>query len=114
MGNGISLIIFAGIVAGLPARLPVPGTWPYRCDFRLVIFDHCSGDCSYCIIVFVERAQRRVLIQYPNASWHEGYGRSELAPPLKINTAGVIRRSAAVLLMPLSVAQFTAGEMHQG
>ncbi|MEQ8390538.1 MAG: preprotein translocase subunit SecY [Thalassospira sp.] len=114
IGNGISLIIFAGIVAGLPSA--IAGTLELgrtgAISALVIVAILVLAVAVIAFIVFVERAQRRVLIQYPKrqVGMKVMEGQSSHLP-LKINTAGVIPPifASSLLLMPLSVAQFTAG-----
>ncbi|MBX2833226.1 MAG: preprotein translocase subunit SecY [Rhodospirillales bacterium] len=114
IGNGISLIIFAGIVAGLPSA--IAGTLELgrtgAISALVIVAIIVLAIAVIAFIVFVERAQRRVLIQYPKrqVGMKVMEGQSSHLP-LKINTAGVIPPifASSLLLMPLSVAQFTAG-----
>lgn len=114
IGNGISLIIFTGIVAGLPAA--IAGTLELgrtgAISALVIVAIIVLAIAVIAFIVFVERAQRRVLIQYPKrqVGMKVMEGQSSHLP-LKINTAGVIPPifASSLLLMPLSVAQFTAG-----
>jgi preprotein translocase subunit SecY len=123
IGNGISLIIMAGIVAQLPTAIAQAleggrtGTLS-----PLVIFGVLALAAGLILFIcFMERAQRRVLIQYPKRQSQRGQiqqDRSHL--PLKINTAGVIPPifASSLLLMPLTIVQFsgtrTAGESAWG
>ncbi|MET4731746.1 preprotein translocase subunit SecY [Thalassospira sp. MBR-102] len=114
IGNGISLIIFTGIVAGLPAA--IAGTLELgrtgAISALVIVAIIVLAIAVIAFIVFMERAQRRVLIQYPKrqVGMKVMEGQSSHLP-LKINTAGVIPPifASSLLLMPLSVAQFTAG-----
>jgi preprotein translocase subunit SecY len=114
IGNGISLIIMAGIVAMMPTELiqlfasGQTGAIPtgYVVGFLLLFVGLIFGIC------FMERAQRRVLIQYPKRAQQRGGMTQEKSHlPLKINTAGVIPPifASSLLLMPLTVAQFMTG-----
>ncbi len=117
VGNGISLIIMAGIVAHLPTTLvqlfeggrsgsmnPVTLVAILAAVAGLVLF-----------ICFMERAQRRILIQYPKRQTQRGVQSERSHLPLKINTAGVIPPifASSLLLMPLTVSQF-AGQAQTG
>ena len=113
VGNGISLIIFAGIVAVLPGTIgrllglaqqgqlsPIALLFILAMVVAVVVF-----------IVFMERAQRRLLIQYPKrqeGNRMAGGERSFL--PLKVNTAGVIPPifASSLLLLPSTIANFAA------
>jgi preprotein translocase subunit SecY len=115
IGNGISLIIFAGIVAGLPsgvaALLELGRTGQMSIFVILGIlvmaFVVIAG------IVFFERAQRRLLIQYPKRQVGMKMSQAESSHmPLKLNTAGVIPPifASSLLLLPITVANFSAGQ----
>jgi len=111
IGNGVSLIIMAGIVAQLPTGLAKvleggrTGTMS-----PLVIMAILALVLGLILFIcFMERAQRRVLIQYPKRQTARGQMASERSHlPLKINTAGVIPPifASSLLLMPLTIAQF--------
>ncbi|WP_292036862.1 MULTISPECIES: preprotein translocase subunit SecY [unclassified Brevundimonas] len=113
VGNGISLIIFAGIVAVLPstvARLLGLAQQGQMSVFTL-LFIAIMAVAVIVFIVFMERAQRRLLIQYPKrqeGNRMTGGERSFL--PLKVNTAGVIPAifASSLLMLPTTVATFTA------
>jgi len=113
VGNGISLIIFAGIVAVLPAtvvRLFGLAQQGQISPFAL-LFIVVLAAAIVAFIVFMERAQRRLLIQYPKrqeGNRMAGGERSFL--PLKVNPAGVIPAifASSLLMLPTTVAQFTA------
>jgi preprotein translocase subunit SecY len=115
IGNGISLIIFAGIVANLPfgiAQMLELGRQGQLSIFAIMGIVAMSLVAIY-VIVFVERAQRRLLIQYPKRQvgnqMMQG-DRSHL--PLKLNTSGVIPPifASSLLLLPITVANFSAGQ----
>ena len=113
VGNGISLIIFAGIVAVLPgtiARMLGLAQQGQLSPFAL-LFIAVMAVGVVVFIVFMERAQRRLLIQYPKrqeGNRMAGGERSFL--PLKVNTAGVIPPifASSLLMLPTTVAQLTA------
>ena len=118
IGNGVSLIIMAGIVAQLPTSLSQifeggrTGTMP---AFEIIAILLLTA-ALVLGICFMERAQRRVLIQYPKRQTARGQMQAERSHlPLKINTAGVIPPifASSLLLMPLTIAQF-AGNRVQG
>ncbi|MBK8008199.1 MAG: preprotein translocase subunit SecY [Rhizobiales bacterium] len=114
IGNGISLIIFAGIVAELPAALAglldLGRTGAVSTALILLIILVAISAITF--IVFMERAQRRLLVQYPKRQignkMFEGQS-SHL--PLKLNSSGVIPPifASSLLLVPVTIAQFTAG-----
>ncbi|MFY9624912.1 MAG: preprotein translocase subunit SecY [Rhodoplanes sp.] len=115
IGNGISLIIFAGIVAELPSAiagmLELGRQGALSTGIILVIIVMAIAVIAF--IVFMERAQRRLLIQYPKRQignrMFEGQS-SHL--PLKLNTSGVIPPifASSLLLLPTTVANFNAGQ----
>src|SRR3954464_15647870 len=118
IGNGVSLIIMAGIVAQLPTALAQAfeggrtGQLSPLVIMGVVIL--CLGLIAF--ICFMERAQRRVLIQYPKRQTRQGLMQADRSHlPLKVNTAGVIPPifASSLLLMPLTIAQF-AGNRVQG
>ncbi|MET1410873.1 preprotein translocase subunit SecY [Roseibium sp. HPY-6] len=114
IGNGISLIIFAGIVAGLPSavvqtlelgRQGSLATWIILAVIVLAVV--VIG-----FIVFMERAQRRLLIQYPKRQMgNRMFEGNTSFLPLKLNTAGVIPPifASSLLLVPATFAGFNQG-----
>ena len=113
VGNGISLIIFAGIVANLPAALA--GTLELGRTGALsglvILFLLVLSLAVITFIVFVERAQRRVVVQYPKRQQgNRMFGGESSHIPLKVNTAGVIPPifASSLLLLPITVASFSA------
>ena len=118
IGNGISLIIMAGIVARLPVTLVqlFESGRSGSIDPLRLIFVIVGVAILVLFICFMERAQRRVLIQYPKRQTARGQIQQERSHlPLKVNTSGVIPPifASSLLLMPLTVAQFL-GERAQG
>ncbi len=114
VGNGISLIIFAGIVAQLPSALV--GTLELgrtgALPTLIILFLLVMSVAVIAFIVFMERAQRRILIQYPKQQrGNKTYGGENSHLPLKLNTAGVIPPifASSLLLMPITFAGFSAG-----
>jgi preprotein translocase subunit SecY len=115
IGNGISLIILAGIVAELPSA--IVGTFELGrqgvLSTGLILLVGAMAIMVIGFIVFMERAQRRLLIQYPKRQvgnrMFEGQS-SHL--PLKLNTSGVIPPifASSLLLLPTTVANFNAGQ----
>src|SRR6185437_6244008 len=116
VGNGISLIIFAGIVANLPhalaSTLELGRTGAISTVF-IILFLLISV-LVVGFIVFMERAQRRILVQYPKRQQgNRMFGGEASHLPLKINTSGVIPPifASSLLLLPATIANFqTAGE----
>ncbi|HEX4737653.1 MAG TPA: preprotein translocase subunit SecY [Allosphingosinicella sp.] len=118
IGNGVSLIIMAGIVAQLPSTLGqmFEGGRTGSLSPLLIIGVIVVAAALILGICFMELAQRRVLIQYPKRQTARGQMQSERSHlPLKVNTAGVIPPifASSLLLMPLTIAQF-AGNRVQG
>ena len=115
IGNGISLIIMAGIVSQLPTALvnlfEGGRTGTMAPMLILVILVLVIGLIAF--ICFMERAQRRVLIQYPKRQTARGMQQSDKSfLPLKINMANVIPPifASSLLLMPLTIVQFAGNQ----
>ncbi|NVJ93360.1 MAG: preprotein translocase subunit SecY [Methylocystaceae bacterium] len=115
IGNGISLIIFAGIVANLPRALV--GTLELgrtgALSVLLIVFLLVMSVGVIMFIVFMERAQRKVIIQYPKRQrGNKVYGGESSHMPMKINTSGVIPPifASSLLLLPTTVISMTAGQ----
>ncbi|HEX8554271.1 MAG TPA: preprotein translocase subunit SecY [Sphingomonas sp.] len=117
IGNGVSLIIMAGIVASLPTTLLqlLEGGRSGSLDPIKLIGIIIAVVALVLFICFMERAQRRILIQYPKRQTQRGMQADRSHLPLKINTAGVIPPifASSLLLMPLTISQF-AGNRVQG
>ena len=114
VGNGISLIIFAGIVANLPhalaSTLELGRTGAISTVFIILFLAMSIVVVGF--IVFMERAQRRILVQYPKRQQgNRMFGGEASHLPLKINTSGVIPPifASSLLLLPATVANFQAG-----
>ena len=116
IGNGVSLIIMAGIVAQMPTFASNLGQ------------AYSAGDTGSLLIVglivlivimilgicYCERAQRRLLIQYPKRATQRGMMQADRSHlPLKINTAGVIPPifASSLLLLPLTITQFAGNSL---
>jgi preprotein translocase subunit SecY len=114
VGNGTSLIIFAGIVANLPtamANLLDLGRTGALSPFFILGF-MVIAVAVIAFIVFMERAQRRIVVQYPKRQvGTRMFGGDSTHMPLKINTAGVIPPifASSILLIPATVAGFSQG-----
>jgi len=115
IGNGISLIIMAGIVAAMPrgiAQLLEGGrSGSMDATTVLAIIGLTIGLTLF--ICFMERAQRRVLVQYPKRQTARGTTQQERSHlPMKINIAGVIPPifASSLLLMPLTVIQMSGAQ----
>ena len=111
IGNGISLIIMAGIVSRLPVSVGqlFEQTRTGAISLGFVLMVTVLGLATIAFICLMERAQRKILIQYPKrqVGTRQYQGDSSFLP-LKINTSGVIPPifASSLLLMPLTVAQF--------
>ena len=115
IGNGISLIIFSGIVANLPqglaALLELGRTGQISTFVILGIIVMALAVIAF--IVVMERAQRRLLIQYPKRQvGNKMFQGDSSHMPLKLNTAGVIPPifASSLLLLPITVANFSKGQ----
>lgn len=111
IGNGISLIIFAGIVAELPGALASAFELSRRgtLSVPLLIALLVGIVAIIAIIVFMERAQRRLLVQYPKRQMGNRMAQGDNSHlPLKLNTAGVIPPifASSLLLLPATFAAF--------
>ena len=123
IGNGISLIIMAGIVAQMPrliANLLEGGRTGSISGYVVVGFIAMFVGLTL-LICFVERAQRRVLVQYPKRATQRGMMQADRSHlPLKLNTAGVIPPifASSLLLLPVTISQLggnqVAGESASG
>jgi preprotein translocase subunit SecY len=115
VGNGISLIIFAGIVANLPSALVSTlelGRTGALSAFFIVGF-MLLALLVIAVVVFVERAQRRIPVQYPKRQVGNRMFQGENTHlPLKLNTAGVIPPifASSLLLLPATIQGFATGE----
>ena len=111
VGNGISLIIFSGIVAEIPRALAstfeLGRTGALSATLIVIIFILIIFTVLF--IVFFERAMRKILINYPKRQvGNKVYGGESSHLPLKINTAGVIPAifASALLLLPVTLSNF--------
>ncbi|KCZ83259.1 preprotein translocase subunit SecY [Hyphomonas adhaerens MHS-3] len=114
IGNGVSLIIFAGIVAELPKAIVnlISQARATSVNVVFVIAIAAMVIALVVFIVFMERSQRRLLIQYPKRQQAHGAAQGQKSfLPLKINTAGVIPPifASALLMLPLTVVGFMGG-----
>lgn len=108
IGNGISIIIFAGIVAGLPSAiggtLELARTGELNFLMVLVLFALAIGVTAF--VIFVERAQRRITINYAKQQrGGQTYGGQSSHLPLKLNMAGVIPPifASSIILFPATI-----------
>ena len=114
VGNGTSLIIFAGIVAGLPGAIVQLFELSRTGSISpgILVFFILLALGVIAAIVFFERAQRRLLVQYPKRQVGNKMFQGDASHlPLKLNSSGVIPPifASSLLLLPITIAQFTAG-----
>ena len=109
IGNGISLIIFAGIVAGLPhaigGTLELARTGAFSIPLVLILF--VGSIAVTALVVFVERGQRKILVNYAKRQvGRKVYGGQSSHLPLKLNMAGVIPPifASSIILFPATLA----------
>ena len=109
LGNGISLIIFAGIAAGLPSAigntLEMARTGAFSIPLVLLLFFGAIGITA--LVVFVERGQRKILVNYAKRQvGNKVYGGQSSHLPLKLNMAGVIPPifASSIILFPATLA----------
>ena len=114
LGNGISLIIFAGIAAGLPtaigSTLELARTGAFSIPLVLVLFFGAIGVTS--LVVYVEKAQRRIVVNYAKRQvGNKMYGGQSSHLPLKLNAAGVIPPifASSIILFPATIAGWFGG-----
>jgi preprotein translocase subunit SecY len=111
VGNGISLIIFAGIVARFPTAITqlFESARTGAVDVPAILLILIGAVLLVLFIVFMERAQRRLLVQYPKRQvGNRMFGGESSHLPLKLNVSGVIPPifASSILLMPTTVANF--------
>ncbi|MCO7247353.1 MULTISPECIES: preprotein translocase subunit SecY [Halomonadaceae] len=112
IGNGISLLIFAGIVAGLPSAAGQAfelarneGAW----NVLPLLALSALGIATVAFVVFIERGQRRLKVNYPRRQvGNKMYAGQSSYLPLKVNMAGVIPAifASSILLFPASIGQW--------
>ena len=115
IGNGISLIIFSGIVAEIPRALVTTFELGRTgaISTAMIIFIFILLIATIIFIVFMERALRKILINYPKRQMgNKMYGGDSSHLPLKINSAGVIPAifASALLLLPVTFSNFNASQ----
>jgi len=115
VGNGISLIIFAGIVANLPTALAgtleLGRTGALSSVLIVLLFIMAASVIAF--IVFIERSVRKILVQYPKRQHgNKVFGGDQSFLPLKINVPGVIPPifASSLLLMPVSIINLSGGQ----
>jgi preprotein translocase subunit SecY len=118
IGNGVSLIIMAGIIARLPQAIGqlLEGSRTGSISGVLVVGIVVLTIVLILFICFMERAQRRVLIQYPKRQTVRGMQQERSHLPIKLNTAGVIPPifASSLLLMPLTVLNWAGNRTAAG
>ena len=115
VGNGISLIIFSGIVAELPRALvntlELGRTGVLSGGILVILVLMALAVVAF--IVFIERSQRRIVVQYPKRQvGRRMFGGESSHLPLKLNTAGVIPPifASSILLLPMTAISMNAGQ----
>jgi preprotein translocase subunit SecY len=118
IGNGVSLIIMAGIIARLPQAIGqlLEGSRTGSISGVLVVGIVVLTVALVLFICFMERAQRRVLIQYPKRQTVRGMQQERSHLPIKINTSGVIPPifASSLLLMPLTILNWAGNRATGG
>ena len=117
IGNGVSLIIMAGIVAQFPTFTSnLMGQYSSGSTSSFTIVAMIAMIVGLILIIsFMERAQRRLLIQYPKRASQRGMMQADRSHlPLKLNTAGVIPPifASSLLLLPLTITQFAGNSVN--
>ncbi len=112
VGNGISLIIFAGIVASIPSAITATTEFVREGEMSIlfVLFLLASMVVIVGAVIFMERSQRRIPVQYAKRMvGRKVYGGQSSHLPLKLNTAGVIPPifASSVLIFPATIAGFS-------
>jgi preprotein translocase subunit SecY len=115
VGNGISLLIFAGIVAGLPAAIGQSLESARQGELNILLLLGVLGLALLMIfaIITIERGQRRITVNYAKRQQgRKQYQAQSSHLPLKVNMAGVIPAifASSILLFPASIAQWFGGE----
>ena len=110
IGNGISMLIFAGIVAGIPGAIGQALESARQGDLNPVtlVFILIVAVAVVYFVVFVERGQRRLTVNYAQRQGRQAYNAQTSHLPLKVNMAGVIPAifASSLLLFPTSISQW--------
>ncbi len=111
IGNGISILIFSGIVAGLPQAIAhsIEATRQGEMNILTLLFIGFLGIAVIAGVVFMERGQRRITVNYAKRQQGKNmYAAQSSHLPLKVNMAGVIPAifASSILLFPASIAQW--------
>ena len=114
IGQGISLLIFAGIVAGMPGAIASTLELGRTGALSPIVIGLIvvGAVLLIALVVYVEQAQRRILVQYPKRQQgNRVFGGESSHIPLKLNTSGVIPPifASSLLLLPLTIAGFQGG-----
>ena len=117
VGNGISLIIFAGIIAGLPSAVANTFTQVKQGQMSIISLFLILAAILLIIafVVFMERGQRRIKINYPQRQQgRRMYAAQTSHLPLKINMSGVIPPifASSIIMFPAAIATWFGGSMH--
>ena len=110
IGNGISMLIFAGIVAGIPGAIGQALESARQGDLNpltLIVVLIIAIAVVY-FVVFIERGQRRLTVNYAQRQGRQAYNAQASHLPLKVNMAGVIPAifASSLLLFPTSISQW--------
>ena len=110
IGNGISMLIFAGIVAGLPSAVGSAFESARQGDLHILMLLAIAflAVALVWIVIRIERGQRRITVNYAKQGGRQGYAAQSSHLPLKVNMAGVIPAifASSILLFPASIAQW--------
>ena len=110
IGNGISMLIFAGIVAGIPGAIGQALESARQGDINpvMLIFILVIAVAVVYFVVFIERGQRRLKVNYAQRQGRKAYNAQTSHLPLKVNMAGVIPAifASSLLLFPTSISQW--------
>jgi len=110
IGNGISMVIFAGIVAGIPGAIGQALESARQGDLNslVLVFVLLIAVAVVYFVVFIERGQRRLTVNYAQRQGRQAYNAQSSHLPLKVNMAGVIPAifASSLLLFPASISQW--------
>ncbi len=110
IGNGISMLIFAGIVAGIPGAIGQALESARQGDINpiMLVFVLLIAIAVVYFVVFIERGQRRLTVNYAQRQGRKAYNAQTSHLPLKVNMAGVIPAifASSMLLFPTSISQW--------
>jgi len=110
IGNGISMLIFAGIVAGIPGAIGQALESARQGDLNslILVFVLVIAVAVVYFVVFIERGQRRLTVNYAQRQGRQAYNAQSSHLPLKVNMAGVIPAifASSLLLFPASISQW--------